>query len=108
MSEEKSQSERVQCVTCGKFEAKIAARVAFREPLRGEIFANVCAPCWSDWMAQQLKIINEYRLNLAEDSSRVLLERAARDALKLGGGDAAAAAPVTGPEKARELGNLPE
>jgi Fe-S cluster biosynthesis and repair protein YggX len=97
---------RVHCVTCGREEATIAGRVPFPEPLRGEILANVGAPCWQEWLATQLKIINEYRLNLAEERSRELLAKAARETLKLGEGGGVDL--VTGPAKARELGNLPE
>ncbi len=95
----------VHCVTCGQDEPPITLRVPFRDPLKAEILANVGAGCWRNWLDQQLKIINEYRLNLADDSARALLERAAREVLHLGGGDQEAVL-ATGPEKARELGNL--
>lgn len=40
-----------------------------RKPVGGKvgqrILDNVCARCWGEWDELQLKIINEYRLNLA-------------------------------------------
>lgn len=40
-----------------------------KKPLGGklglEVQEKVCANCWEEWDATQLKIINEYRLNLA-------------------------------------------
>lgn len=105
MSTESSSATSVACVTCGENEAPITLRIPFREPLRAEIQRSVGAGCWRNWLDQQLKIINEYRLNLADDSARALLERAARETLKLGSGDQDAVLEV-GPDKARELGNL--
>lgn len=98
-------TESFTCHTCGREEAPIIGRIPFREPLKSQILANVGASCWAGWLDQQLKIINEYRLNLAEPSARDVLERAAAEMLRLGGGDQQAV-PTTGPEKARELGNL--
>lgn len=53
-----------QCSRCGADGPQIDDK-----PLGGklgeEIVANVCERCWSEWDEVQLKIINEYRLNLA-------------------------------------------
>jgi len=52
------------CSRCGKSEPRLSAK-----PLGGalgqEVLDRVCAACWDDWDELQLKIINEYRLNLA-------------------------------------------
>ena len=95
----------VQCVTCGQQEAAIEGRISLREPLKGRVQASVCAACWALWRDQQLRVINEYRLNLAEPRSRDVIELAAQQFLKLEV-DADTEALVTGPEKAKELGNL--
>jgi Fe-S cluster biosynthesis and repair protein YggX len=95
----------LRCTTCQTDGPPITGRIPFREPLKGTIQQRVCATCWAGWRDQQLKIINEYRLNLGDDSARALLEQAVGDFLRLSG-DGDASVPVTGPEKARELGNL--
>ena len=95
----------VTCVTCKKEAPAITGRIPFPGDLKAEIQGSVCASCWSGWMAQQLKIINEYRLNLAEKRSHELLETQVRQFLHLSGAADVADAAV-GPDKARELGNL--
>lgn len=95
----------VQCVTCGREESAIEGRVALREPLKTRVLESVGAGCWAMWRDQQLRVINEYRLNLSEPRSRDVIELAARQFLKLEAGSEADAL-VTGPEKAKELGNL--
>jgi Fe-S cluster biosynthesis and repair protein YggX len=100
-------TKTLMCACSGREEPAITARVPFREPLKSEILERVGAHSWDAWLEQQIKIINEYRLNLATPEARDVLERAARTFLKLDdtGG---AAVPAVGPETARELGNLPE
>lgn len=96
----------VICHVSGKEEPAISARIPFREPLKSEVQEKIGAFTWRQWMDQQLKIINEYRLNLGDPSSRDVLERAARQFLQLDGGEGGAV-PETGVDKAKELGNLP-
>ena len=54
----------IQCARC-----KTEGPALPRKPLGGKIgqrvLDNVCANCWAEWDELQLKIINEYRLNLA-------------------------------------------
>ena len=98
-----SEAITVDCVVTGRTEPAISGRVPFREPLRSEVIANVGATAWAQWLEQQVKIINEYRLNLADVRSRDILEEQARLFFKLGANGEAA---EVGPDKARELGNL--
>lgn len=48
-------------------------------PLPGElgqkIYENVSKQAWDDWIKQQTMIINENRLNLADDSARKYLRQ---------------------------------
>ncbi len=99
--------DTVSCICCGKEEPAITSRVPFGGAMGDEIASGIGMYCWRAWMEQQLKIINEYRLNLGDARSTVLLKQACRQFLKLDG-DEQAAVPETGPDKARELGNLPE
>jgi Fe-S cluster biosynthesis and repair protein YggX len=36
----------------------------FPNDLGAEIREQICRPCWREWMAVSIKVINEYRLNL--------------------------------------------
>lgn len=96
----------VTCHTSGKNEPRISARIPFREPLKSEVQDKIGSFTWQLWMDQQLKIINEYRLNLGDPASRDIIENAAREFFKLGGEGGQLL--ETGADKARELGNLPD
>src|SRR6185295_17949916 len=52
----------VTCTRCSTERAGLE-----RAPFPGEtgqaILANVCASCWKEWLATQVKFINEYRLS---------------------------------------------
>ena len=98
--------DTVVCHVSGKEEPRISGRIPFRDPLKSEVVEKIGSYTWKLWLDQQLKIINEYRLNLGDPSSHDVLEKGARQFLHLDGGDGSAA-PVTGIEKAKELGNLP-
>ena len=70
-----------------------------RAPLPGEpgqtILANVCAACWKEWLATQVKYINEYRLSPLDPRHFEFLLEQARAFLMLPGGDAPAPEPGT-------------
>jgi len=54
-----------------------------RAPLPGEIgervLAQTCASCWEEWKGTQVKLINEYRLNVTDPGQyeRLITEMAA-------------------------------
>ncbi|HAN32577.1 MAG TPA: hypothetical protein DCQ06_13355 [Myxococcales bacterium] len=100
-----AEANTVDCVVSGRQELAIKGRIPFREPLRSEVLAKIGAPAWENWLEQQVKIINEYRLNLADSKSRDILEEQARIFLSLKPGIEGQQAEV-GPDKAKELGNL--
>ena len=54
------------CVRCGQSAERLT-----EAPLPGAlgqlIFGTICAPCWNEWMGHSMRVINEYRLNLASD-----------------------------------------
>lgn len=47
-------------------------------PVHGElgakIQATICSTCWAEWMAMSIKVINEYRLNLASPQADAIYE----------------------------------
>lgn len=59
----------VQCVKLG-----VEAEGLERPPLPGDlgnrIFESISKEAWQNWLAQQTMIINENRLNLADESAR--------------------------------------
>jgi Fe-S cluster biosynthesis and repair protein YggX len=65
----------VPCCRCGQ-----SAQGLDRAPLPGAVGelvrSKVCARCWGDWLALQVKIINEYRLSPVEpDHYEFLVEQ---------------------------------
>jgi len=48
-----------------------------------EVQASICASCWSEWEAMEIKVINEYRLNFMEPEHRKMLQRACLEFLNL-------------------------
>ncbi len=52
--------------------------------LRSEIKAKVCKPCWKKWEGMRVMVINEYQVNLGEESGRDLVKKQMKAFLKLG------------------------
>jgi len=50
-----------------------------------KVMAVTCAPCWSAWKDMEVKIINEYRLNMLEREHRQMLKKFMTDFLDLNG-----------------------
>ena len=84
----------VTCTRCKKEAAGLE-----RAPIPGEtgqtILANVCAACWKEWLATQVKYINEYRLSPLDPRHFEFLVEQARAFLKLPGAEAGAHEPGT-------------
>lgn len=73
----------VQCVKCGKAGEPITDPL-FLGRLEGQIKANVCKPCWREWEGMKVMVINEYQVNLGEESGRELVKKQMLSFLKLG------------------------
>jgi len=73
----------VQCVKCGK-EAESITDMLFMGKLESEIKAKVCKPCWKQWEGMRVMVINEYQVNLGEESGRELVKKQMRAFLNLG------------------------
>ncbi len=84
-------------VTCTR--CKNAKQGLERAPIPGEagqaILANVCASCWKEWLAMQVKYINEYRLSPLDPRHFEFLIEQARAFLMLPGAEAGAPEPGT-------------
>ena len=73
----------VQCVTCGQVGETITDPL-FMGRLESEIKAKVCMPCWKKWEGMRVMVINEYQVNLGEESGRELVKKQMKAFLKLG------------------------
>lgn len=62
----------LQCVRCGQTRAG-AGRVGLPGDLGDQIERSVCAECWKEWMAQQVRVINHYGLKpmVKEDREKI-------------------------------------
>ena len=57
----------------------ITGPVPFRSPLREEVLEKICDRCWQEWLKVQIKVINEFALNLGDSRSHDIIEAHARD-----------------------------
>ncbi|MCP9452410.1 MAG: Fe(2+)-trafficking protein [Nitrospira sp.] len=73
----------VTCVTCGQTGEAITAPL-FLGKLEAEVKAKVCQSCWKKWESMRVMIINEYRVNLGDESGRELVRKQMKAFLKLG------------------------
>ena len=74
----------ITCSRCGRAaEPPPAQRVALTGPLKERILNGICASCWKEWEGMEVKVINEYRLNLWEPQARQLLQRTCLEFLGL-------------------------
>ncbi|GIW53956.1 MAG: hypothetical protein KatS3mg082_0360 [Nitrospiraceae bacterium] len=73
----------VQCVTCGQ-QGEAITDPLFMGKLEAEIKAKVCKSCWKKWEGMRVMVINEYQVNLGEESGRELVKKQMRAFLKLG------------------------
>jgi len=73
----------VQCVTCGQAGEAITDTL-FMGKLETDIKAKVCKPCWKKWEGMRVMVINEYQVNLGEESGRDLVKKQMKAFLKLG------------------------
>ena len=70
------------CTRCGKpGDPPPAHRVGFSGPDKERVLGGICAHCWKDWEATEIKVINEYRLNFMDPQHRATLKQATLDFL---------------------------
>ncbi len=74
----------ITCTRCGRQAETIPPhRVPFAGPAKERLLSAICAECWKEWEGVEVKVINEYRLNLVDPQHREMLQRACFDFLKL-------------------------
>ncbi len=76
--------ERLVLCTKLKREAPGLAKPPFAGPLGDEIYTKVSAEAWKDWQENMMiKVINEYRLNMADEEHYKVLVKQMRGFLGL-------------------------
>jgi Fe-S cluster biosynthesis and repair protein YggX len=75
---------QLTCSRCGS-----TAEALENAPLPGEVGQSVqaqsCPACWSEWLTNQVKLINEYRLSAVNPEHFEFLIKEMRTFLKLRG-----------------------
>jgi len=62
------------CSRCGQTRAGFD-RQPFPGAIGARITAEICQPCWQDWLKQQTMLINHYGLNVMDPQARTFLTR---------------------------------
>jgi Fe-S cluster biosynthesis and repair protein YggX len=74
-------SAEVTCSRCGETGDAIDGRIPFGGELAESVREKICSACWALWQDEQIKVINEFALNLGDPRSHAILESQARDFL---------------------------
>jgi len=83
LKEDEHAMSEVQCVTCGQSGESITDQL-FMGKLETEIKSKVCKPCWKKWESMRVMVINEYQVNLGDESGRELVKNQMKAFLKIG------------------------
>ncbi len=70
------------CRKCAKTLAP-PKRVPYPEPLASEVRAHTCVACWDEWKEEEVRVINELRLNFIDPEAQKTLVAAMRRFLVL-------------------------
>jgi Fe-S cluster biosynthesis and repair protein YggX len=72
------------CVRCQKLgDPPPAHRVPFPPAAKEKVLASTCASCWKEWEDTEVRVINEYRLNLLNPEHRAMLQQACLEFLNV-------------------------
>ena len=72
----------VVCARCGNTRES-AGKTGLPAPLGPEIETRICAECWKEWLATQIRVINHYGLRPALREDREKLYAFTREFLNL-------------------------
>ena len=73
---------QVQCVRCDNLGEGITEPL-YLGKLESQVKAKVCAACWAEWVKMRVMVINEYHVNLGDESGRNLVKEQMLAFLKL-------------------------
>ena len=73
---------QVQCVRCGNLGEPITEPL-YPGKLETTVKGSICAACWAEWVKMRVMVINEYQVNLGDESGRALVKEQMFSFLKL-------------------------
>ena len=73
---------QVQCVRCGNLGEPITEPL-YLGKLETLVKGNICSACWAEWVKMRVMVINEYQVNLGDESGRALVKEQMFSFLKL-------------------------
>ena len=76
-------ADDVTCRRCQRVAPGLSKSPHLPEALAKEVLRTVCAECWKDWEAMEVKIINEHRLNFIDPAAADILHGHLREFLAL-------------------------
>ncbi len=74
--------DAVLCCHCGKAGPKLGER-PFKGELGEKVLAQVCQPCWQEWIAMGTKVINELSLDFADPQAGQIYDSHMKEFLQL-------------------------
>ena len=72
----------IQCIRCGN-QGEAITESLYLGKLESQVKASICAPCWAEWVKMRVMVINEYHVNLGDESGRTLVREQMLAFLKL-------------------------
>ncbi|MFQ6011849.1 MAG: Fe(2+)-trafficking protein [Nitrososphaerales archaeon] len=72
----------IKCGRCGN-QREPPQEIPYVGVLGEMITAGVCSECWTEWEDTQIKLMNEYRVDLSTKEHRDLMRNMMKDFLKL-------------------------
>jgi Fe-S cluster biosynthesis and repair protein YggX len=73
---------QIHCRRCDRV-ADALQRPPYPGPLGQEIAAAACRECWNLWREDEVRVINELRLNFLDPAAQTALEQRLREFLRL-------------------------
>lgn len=73
----------VQCIKCEKPGESITDPL-FLGRMESQVKSKICKSCWKEWEGMKVMVINEYQVNLGEESGRELVKKQMQSFLNLG------------------------
>jgi len=74
LTQEAIDAGKIKCSRCGRVAARMPQR-PLPDPIGEQIHNNICEPCFSAWISQGTKVINELRLNLTEKHAQDIYDQ---------------------------------
>lgn len=73
----------LQCGRCQRSAKGLDSAPPLPNDLAAEVLAKICGDCWRQWTEEEVKFINEHRLNFMDPEAADILHRHLRKFLAL-------------------------